>query len=77
MADAAAVFFPGNIGSWELYGSLADSPENPGRIEEFPDSWRGNVSVVFQILLLAACFVLTTVVSLAMSLTGDLPDEWV
>jgi hypothetical protein len=33
------------------------------------------VSVVFQILLLAACFILTTVVSLAMSLTGDLPDE--
>jgi hypothetical protein len=34
------------------------------------------MNVVFQIILLAACFVLTTVVSVAVSLIGDVPEDW-
>jgi hypothetical protein len=34
------------------------------------------MSAFFEIVLLAVCFVVTAVLSVTMTLLGDMPDEW-
>lgn len=34
------------------------------------------MSAFFQIVLLAVCFVVTAVLSVTISMLGDMPDEW-